>query len=247
MLVANVMTRYVIGISPTSSIREAIRLMLRHKISSLPVIDERGMLVGILTESDFLRRVEAGTEHRANRWLGAFFKTKKSASEYIHEHSREVQDVMTKAPIITVTETTDLQTAAALMQKHKVKRVPVLRGNKVVGMLTRANLMKAVMTHGRALSEPQRADQDLRKQIIEEARKAEWLAAPRLDIQVKDGDVRIAGVVYDGRQEDALRVLIENIAGVKSVTSELVWIEPVSGTAITPQIGDKPPKIITLH
>lgn len=247
MLVANVMTRYVIGISPTSPIREAIRLMLRHRISGLPVIDEGGMLVGILTESDFLRRVETGTEHHASRWLGAFFKMKKSTSEYIHEHSREVQDVMTKAPIITVTETTDLQTAAALMQKHKIKRVPVLRGNKVVGMLTRANLMKAVMTHGRALSEPRQSDQDLRKQIIDKARKAEWLVTPLLDIQVKDGDVRVSGVIYDCREEDALKVLIENIAGVKSVTSELVWIEPVSGTVIMPQSGDKPPKTIILH
>lgn len=247
MYVANAMMPYAITIGPKALIRDAIRLMLRHKISGLPVVNDEGALVGILSESDFLHRAEIGTERRRNRWLGFLFHTGKLTSEYIHDYGQTVEDVMTKAPVITVTEMTDLESAAKLMEEHKIKRLPVMRGHRVIGMLTRANLIKAIMTQGKNMSAPKRSDHELRSKIFEEVKQAQWLVAPLLDIQVKDGHARINGVVYDERQEEAVKVLVENVPGVKSVTNDLVWIEPLSGTVILSPANEKTPKIITLH
>ncbi len=247
MFVVNVMMPYAITINRRAPIRDAIRLMLKHQISGLPVVDDEGALVGILSESDFLHRVEIGTERRRSCWLGFLFNAERLASEYIHDHGRTVEDVMTKAPVVTVTELTDLESAAKLMEEHKIKRLPVMRGDRIIGILTRASLIKAIMMQGKSMPMPKKSDQELRGRIFEEVQQAQWLVAPLLDIQVKNGNARISGVVYDERQEEAIKVLVENVPGVKSVASELAWIEPLSGAVILSPGEEKTPKIITLH
>lgn len=233
MNVFNIMTPVVISVPVSSSVQDAINLMLKHRISGLVVVDQNQNLVGIVSESDFLRRSEIGTQRKRNRWLGLLLGSGKATEEYIHAHSRKVGDVMTRDPI-TVTEATHLGEVARLMERHHVKRLPVVRGKKVVGIISRANLIRAVITHGKSMKAPAQSDQEIRNRIIAQIAEQPWAPSPLFAIDVKDGVVSIFGTVFDGRQEEAMRVLIENTPGVKSIENDVVWIEPTSGTVILP-------------
>jgi CBS domain-containing protein len=138
-----VMTRRVVSIAPEASIWEAACLMLEKQISGLPVIDGDGNLVGILTEADALRRAETGTEHRRPRWLELLTTSGQLADEYIHSHSRKVAEVMTR-DVVTVAESTSLEQIVRLMETRRIKRVPVMRGREVVGIVSRANILHAL-------------------------------------------------------------------------------------------------------
>jgi CBS domain-containing protein len=135
-----VMTRRVVSIAPEASIWEAACLMLEKQISGLPVIDGEGNLVGILTEADCLRRAETGTERRRPRWLELLTTPGQLANEYIHSHGRKVAEVMTR-DVVTVAEDTSLEQIVRLMEMQRIKRVPVLRGREVVGIVSRANIL----------------------------------------------------------------------------------------------------------
>lgn len=226
MNVADIMTREVITIEPGSSILEAARLMLQHKISGLPVVDSTRKLVGIVTEGDFLRRSETGTQRHRPRWLEFIIGPGKLATEYTHESGRKVHEVMTEG-VYTVTEDAPLEQAVHLMERHRVKRLPVVRGEQLVGMVTRANLLRAVVRLAHEAQPVSAADADIRKRLVEELNKLPW--APSISVSVKDGVVKLSGVLTDERQRTALRVAAENIPGVKNVLDDLVWIDPYSG------------------
>ena len=143
-----VMTRNVITILAETSTLEAARKMLENHISGLPVLNSSGALVGILTEGDFLRRSEIGTQQHRPRWLEYFLGPTNSADKYIRERGRKVRDIMTRK-LVTVDEDMPLDTLVRLMERNRIKRVPVLRGNQLVGMVTRANLLRALASMGR--------------------------------------------------------------------------------------------------
>jgi CBS domain-containing protein len=220
------MTREVITIEPDASIMEAARLMLQHKISGLPVVDASRNLVGIVTEGDFLRRSETGTQRRRPRWLEFIIGPGKLATEYTHESGRKVREVMTEE-VHTLTEDTPLEQAVHLMERHRVKRLPVVRGGQLVGMVTRANLVRAVVRLAHEAQPVSAADSDIRKRLGEELNKLPW--APSISVSVKDGVAKLSGVLTDERQRAALRVAAENVPGVKNVLDDLVWIDPYSG------------------
>src|SRR5215475_1877029 len=148
MKAADFMSARVISVTPDASILECVRLMLQHRISGLPVIDAAGSLVGVVTEGDFLRRVEAGTERKRPRWLEFFAGPSRLADEYVQSHGRKVSDVMTPEPI-TVHEDTPVEEVVRLMESRRIKRLPVMRQDKVVGIVSRANLLHALATVGR--------------------------------------------------------------------------------------------------
>jgi CBS domain-containing protein len=137
------MSRRVVSIGPEASIWEAACLMLEKQISGLPVIDDEGNLVGIMTEADCLRRAETGTERRPSRWLELLTTPGQPANEYIHSHGRKVAEVMTR-DVVTVAEGASLEQIVHLMESRRVKRVPVLRGGEVVGIVSRANVLHAL-------------------------------------------------------------------------------------------------------
>jgi len=137
------MTRHVICVAPDSSIFEASRQMLQSNISGLPVVDGKGNLVGIVTEGDFLRRAETGTERKRPRWLEFIVGPGTLARDYIRSHSRKVEEIMSP-DVRTVTEDAQLDHVVALMEKHRIKRLPVMRGRDIVGIISRANLLHAL-------------------------------------------------------------------------------------------------------
>ena len=232
MKAKDVMTSTVISVRPDATILQAARQMLQHHVSGLPVIDHGGELVGILSEGDFLRRRETGTERRRSRWLEFLMGPGRLAVEYSHSHGNKVTEVMT-TDVHTVTEDANLEDVVELMERRRIKRVPVMRAKKVVGMVTRSNLMHAMVSLARAEPKSAKNDTTIRETLLAEMQKESW--APAVNVVVRDGVVELWGVVIDERQRDALKVAAENIPGVRAVKDHMVWVEPTSGMVIEPR------------
>jgi CBS domain-containing protein len=232
MKAGDIMSPRVVSIAPDANVLEAIRLMLQKHISGLPVIDKSGALVGVVTEGDFLRRTETGTERKRPRWLEFLMGPRRMADEYVHTHARKVDDVMTREPI-TVTEDASLDAVVRIMERKRIKRLPVMRGKEVVGIVSRANLLHALASLGAAAPPPAKTDAAIRQQLLAEFDKQTWAPVALIDAMVKDGVVELWGTITEESQGEALKVLAENIPGVTSVVSHLTWIEPMSGMVIS--------------
>jgi CBS domain-containing protein len=202
--------------------------MLANKISGLPVIDVTGRLVGMLTEGDLLRRVEIGTDAKSLNWIMRLLSLGAQAEAYVHTHARTVGDLMSERPI-TVEEATPLADVVALMERRGVKRVPVLADGKLVGVVSRSDLLRAVAS--RLVENVPALDSDLeiRDRVAHELASQPWSAHANITVQVDAGKVTLQGTIFDERSRAAIRVAAENVAGVKSVSDEMVWADPVSG------------------
>ncbi len=231
MKVSDVMTREVVSIAPDASVMEAVRLMLQHKISGLPVIDGAGGLQGVVTEGDFLRRVETGTERKRSRLVEFLLGPGRLATDYVHATGRKVDEVMT-AEVRTVTEDDPLEKVVHLMERYRIKRVPVVRGDKVVGIVTRKNLMRALASLALAEHPVAADDAAIRDRLLAELKRQSWAPVGLIDVVVKDGVVKLSGALTDERERQAIRIAAENIAGVKKVEDHLVWIEPNTGVIV---------------
>jgi len=229
MQVRDVMTRDVITVSTGQSVLETAQLMLQKRVSGLPVVDATGKLVGIVTEGDFLRRGEIGTQRQRPKWLEFLIGPGRMAQEYVHASGRRVEEVMTPN-CCTVSEDDSLQTVVELMERHHVKRLPVLRDGRLVGIVSRANLMDALIELARYRRTPAAADDaTIRDRVIAALAEARW--APKIEVSIHDGVAELSGIITDERERKALIVAAENVAGVKEVHDHLVWVEPMSGTA----------------
>ena len=171
MKVRDVMTSPVISVAPDSTVLEAVRIMLQRHISGLPVIEKGGELVGIVTEGDFLRRAETGTQRRRPRWLEYLLGPGRLADEYTRSHGRKVYEIMTFGAL-TVTEDTPLDEVVRLMEKRQIKRLPVVRGNEVVGIVSRANLVHALAGLAREVKPAAASDQVIHDRIVDRTRRS---------------------------------------------------------------------------
>lgn len=229
MNATDVMTRSVVSIRPDASVLDAARLMLYHKVSGLPVVEADGTLVGIVTEGDFMRRAEIGAARRRPHWLEFFTTPGRLAEEYVHASGRKVREVMSKE-LCTVTEETALAEIARLMEERRIKRIPVVQGRELVGIVSRADLLRAVISLDADPLAASGDDAKIHERLLADLKKQPW-AVPLSMIQfaVRDGAVEFFGVVRDERQREALRVAAENVPGVRSVADQSLRIEPVIG------------------
>jgi CBS domain-containing protein len=225
------MTRTLLSVRPDATVADAIRTMLDNRISGLPVIDEARRLVGILTEGDLLRRGETGTERQRSRWLEILMGPGRLAGEYVRTHGRKIGEVMTR-DVVSVALDTPLKEVVELMERRRIKRVPVLDGEVLVGILSRADLLRAVLGALQEEESPANNDGEIRERILGELAKAAWMPSDGLTITVENGVVDLNGVILDEKERAALRVAAENVPGVRAVEDHLVWVEPVSGTVI---------------
>lgn len=230
----DVMTPSVLSVAPDASISAAAHLMLQNKISGLPVIDSSGKLVGILTEGDFLRRIEIGTQRRRPRWIEFLIGPGRLADEYSRSSGRSVSDVMTH-DVHTVDPDASLEHIVRTMERHHIKRVPVVEAGKVIGIVTRANLLHALASIADEIAPSSVGDNSIREQIFAELKRQTWTPVARIDVTVRNGVVQLSGTLTDERQRQALRILAENIPGVRKVQDHLVWIEPETGMYIEGQ------------
>jgi CBS domain-containing protein len=235
MRAADVMTTNVISVGSDASILKAVQLMLQHKISGLPVVDANGTLVGMVTEGDLLRRAETGTARRRPRWLEFIIGPGRLADEYVRSHGRKVEDVMTVTPV-TVKEDTPLAEIVRLMERRGIKRVPVMRDNRIVGIITRVNLVRALasMAHEGKPDSPA-DDGALRDHILALLKRETWAPIASIDVTVHNGTVDLWGTILDERERKALLVAVENVPGVKAVNDHVVFVEPTTGMVIEPR------------
>jgi len=239
MKAKDVMTQHVITGAPDASILEALRLMLQHRISGLPVVDKNGTLAGIVTEGDFLRRAETGTQRKRPRWLEFLLGPGTLAKDYVHSHGRRIDEVMT-TDVRSVTEDAELDDVVAAMEKYRVKRVPVMRGTALVGIVSRANLLHALATLSREVVSGPRTDEAIRDGVLAELDRQPWAPRQMIDVVVRNGVVELWGTVIDPGQRDAARVAAETVPGIKAVKCHIVWVEPMSGMAFSDPEEDEP-------
>ena len=228
-----IMTRQVITVATGAPIVEAANTMLQNHISGLPVVDETGKLVGVVAQGDFIRRAEIGTQRKRGRWLKVLLGPGKLASDFVHERGRKVGEIMTLDPY-TVTEDTTLEDIVDLMEKKHVKRLPVMRGDQLVGIVTRSNLLQAVAELTRDVPDPTADDDHIRSRIITSIEKTDW-GPFGLGVIVRNGNVHLSGVVTNEKFREATIVAAENVSGVKKVHDHLCWVEPMSGMYLNSQ------------
>ena len=229
MKVKEVMTRCVISITPESSIAQAISRMINHGVSGMPVIDADGRLAGIITESDFLRRVETSTEAPRPRWVELLLGAGSDAEDYARSHGRLVRDVMS-TKVITTTPDTSLGDLVTLMEENTVKRIPVIEAGAVVGIVSRSDLMTAVAERFHDIKPHPASDHAIRTKIITNMKQQTWAPLHSVKILVREGVVELQGIIYDERQRHALQVLVQNIDGVKQVCDKLTCVQPLDAT-----------------
>jgi CBS domain-containing protein len=220
-----IMTRSVVTVRPDATILEAANTMLQHHVSGLPVVDAAGKLVGIVSEGDFIRRGEIGTQKKRSRWLSFLMGT--DATQYVREHGRKVSEVMTHDPL-TIAEEATLEEIVNAMEANGIKRMPVMRDGKLVGIVSRANLLHAVASLAREIPDPTADDDHIRSRIIQALEKHDW-SPFGLNVIVRDGIVHLSGVITDEESRQAAIVATENVAGVKKVHDHLSWVDVMSG------------------
>ena len=234
MKASEVMTRNVVTVGRGTPVAKAIRVMLDNHVSGLPVLDDDGKLAGILTEGDLLRRGETGTERHRPRWLEVLMGPGRMAGEYVRTHGRRVGGIMTQN-VVSVTPDTALDEIVHLMERRRIKRVPVMDGDALVGVVSRADLLGALASVLEKQPGGTLSDDEILEKIHAELARVAWVPRDGLSITVQDGVVDLNGVILEEKEREALRVVAENVEGVKAVEDHLVWIEPVSGIVIDPR------------
>jgi CBS domain-containing protein len=222
-----IMTRPVIAITPETTVLDAANTMLQRRVSGLPVVDATGNLVGIVSEGDFIRRSEIGTQRKRGWLLKFILGPGQAATDFVHDHGRKIAEIMTPEPL-TITEDTTLEEIVALMERNHVKRLPVTREDRLVGIVSRANLLQAVASLAREIPDPTADDDHIRNRIINALAKNDW-CPQSLNVIVRDGIVHLSGIITDERSRQAAVVAAENVTGVDKVHDHLCWVDPMSG------------------
>ncbi|MDE2262969.1 MAG: CBS domain-containing protein [Gammaproteobacteria bacterium] len=234
MKAQDIMQRDLITATAETAMDDAVRMMVANRISGLPVVDAAGAVVGIISEGDLLRRTELGTGAVAPGWIGWLAGQGRAAREYVRENARRVGEVMT-VPVVTVTPQTELAEVVALMESRRINRVPVVQEGRLVGMLTRADLLRALAGLLPKADTRPVADAELRRRLLGSLRAQKWVPRVSFDVKVVDGVAELLGVITDERARAAARVLVENTPGVRAVVDHLIWIDPMSGMPIDRQ------------
>ena len=230
MKARDIMVMNVITVSPEASVREVANLLLSNRISALPVVNERGALLGIISEGDLARRAEQDTDYRRSWWLEVFTAKSKEAlaKEYVKSHARRVKDLMTRA-VITAGPSTSLRDIAALLEKNRIKRVPIVAKGKVVGIVSRANLIQALASSRKESESSTTSDSMIRKRIMGQFKSAQWSRRSILNATVQDGKVKLWGIVASEAEKKAARVAAELVAGVRAVENNVIVQPAIAG------------------
>lgn len=227
MKAKDVMTKPVIAVGPDANVQEIARLLLKHRISAVPVADDRGRVIGMVSEGDLMRRPESRTQGRVSWWLDLLGGPEERAHAYLKSHGLTARDVMTRK-VISVAETTSLEEIATLLERHRIKRVPVLRGGKLHGIVSRANLLHGLVA---ARGKPARRAASSDSRRIREAVMAglHELGARTLYMNIviaDDGVVHLWGYAESAAERRAIALAARRTPGVKDVENHLAVLTP---------------------
>jgi CBS-domain-containing membrane protein len=229
MKAADVIVSPVITVGPECSVQDLAEILLEHRISAVPVVSKNGDLVGIVSEGDLIRRTEIDTERRRSRSLALLIGSQPLAAEFVKSHARRVADLMTRDVIVATSET-PLRHIAALLEKNGIKRVPIVSNGKVVGIVSRANLVQALATARKEIkAAAATSDRMIREEFLSRLRTEPWARTSRLNVIVHDGTVELWGVVRSQAEKQAVRLAAELTPGVRGVSDNLI-VESITST-----------------
>jgi CBS domain-containing protein len=220
MKARDIMTSPVITVKPRTEVQKVAQLFLDRCISGAPVVDDEGKLVGMVSEGDLLHRSEAGTGRRRSWWLGLLTSKQTLASEYAREHGRHVADIMS-CRLVTAAPHTPVREIARLLEKHCIKRVPIVENGQLVGLVSRANLIQAVASAPANLVMSS-SDQAIRVTLLAELAKQPWVDLALINVTVSNGVVELWGIMDSEAERKALKVAAEAISGVIAVDDHLI-------------------------
>jgi CBS domain-containing protein len=221
MKAADVMVHDVITVKPDDDVGHAVKLLLDNDISALPVVGDDGQVVGVLSEADLVHREEIGTEKRHPWWLEAVMPASRLAAEFAKSHGHRVDEVMTVGAV-TADEDTSLGEIATLLERHRIKRIPILRDGKLVGIVSRSNLIQALASAQPQSDAAATSDREIRLDLLDRLGHQKWTDFGEINVIVKDGVVHLWGLVYSAAERRALLALAEEVPGVVSVADELI-------------------------
>ena len=222
MNAGDVMTREVVTIGPDTPVLQIVQLLLSRGISGVPVIDEAGALLGVVSQGDLLRRVEIGTEKRRGGWRAFFIGTATLAEEYVRSHGTIARDIMTR-DVISVSRDASLADIADLMEQKRIKRVPVLEDGKLVGIISRSNLLRAFASQQPGASAEVAADDaTVREALLAELGRQTWSRRAENTVVVSEGIVHLWGLVATPEELRALELAAQGIPGVKAVRNHMI-------------------------
>jgi CBS domain-containing protein len=221
MRAIDVMVRKVVTVRPDTDVADATKLLAEHDVSALPVLDQDGNLIGVLSEADLIHRAEIGTEKRRPWWLEAVTGASTLAEEFAKSHGKKVGEVMTTG-VISVTEETPLSEIAALFERKRIKRVPVVKDGKLVGIVSRANLIKALASVVGRIDQHDETDRQIRLELQSRLQEQKWTDFGSRNITVSNGVVHLWGLVGSEAERKALLALAENVSGVSRVADEMI-------------------------
>jgi len=220
MKARDVMTLAVYTVKPTASVKDVARLFMQRRISAVPVVDDQGKIVGIVSEGDLLHRSEISTQRRHPWWLDLMVRDEVlDAEEYIKAHAKQVADIMTRN-VITAEPDTPLQEIAEILEKYTIKRLPIVRDGRLVGIVSRANLVQAIATSGSNLDVPL-SDTTIRQQLLTHLNKQNWSHTALLNVTVNGGVVDLWGFIESDTERKAIRVAAEATPGVRAVNDHM--------------------------
>jgi CBS domain-containing protein len=231
MIAADVMTRNCVTIAPNATVEEAVNLMLTRQISGLLVVDGAGDLAGIITEGDLLRRDELGTERNRPWWLRLLVSPARQAADFTRANGRHVRDVMTE-DVISIGQNAPLEDVVETMEKNRIKRLPVTAGGKVVGVVSRSDLLRALIGRVRNAEPLATDDRTIRTAILNALEAQPWAPTTTLNVTVAEGVADVWGTITNEQERHGIHVVVENTPGVKTVHDHLVYVEPYTGTVI---------------
>jgi CBS domain-containing protein len=222
MKARDVMVAPVITATPHAAVKDVAELFVENNISAAPVVDDRGRVIGIISDGDLLHRAEIDTEKRRSCWLRAFVDSDTLAREYTKSHARKVGDAMTRN-VISAAPDTPLHEIADLLERHSIKRVPILENGQLVGIVSRSNLVQAVASFGKSLEIPV-SDTTIRDRLLTHLRAQTWAHTGLLNVTVSGGIVDLWGIAKSQNERKAIRVAAEATPGVNAVNDHLtLW------------------------
>jgi CBS domain-containing protein len=229
MLVSDLMKNDVLSVAPDTTLADAARIMISRHVSGLPVVED-GKLVGVITEGDLLRRAEIGTDAKEHGWFRSFFLPGSLANEFVRSHGRYVRDVMTPS-VITVFPDTDLGDAAKIMFERHIKRLPVVDCGKLVGVISRTDLLAVLARRLIELDDPLTAG-EIKNHILNTLRNSSWVPKSAITVKVTGDIVDLEGVVFSESERRFVRVIAETTPGVKQVHDHMYYVDPTTGMSL---------------
>ena len=220
MRAIDVMVRDVVTVHPDTDVADAIKLLAERDVSALPVLDKDGNLVGVLSEADLIHRAEIGTEKHRPWWLEAVTGATALAEEFAKSHGKKVGEVMTDG-VISVSEETPLSEIAALFERKRIKRVPVVKSGKLVGIVSRSNPIQALASAAGRVDQRDETDRRIRLDLLSRMQDQSWTDFGSRNVTVSDGGVHLWGLVGSEAERKALLALAEGIPGVSRVSDEM--------------------------